>query len=373
MTTQWRIFLLLIFQYVAAASGGVCPTCRGEGGKWVVSSGFNTRRIWVTCPTCSGTRQVPASNSQQFSQPSGQFQEEIVPQRQEEEDAARRTLAERKRQEEDQKTAQAAFDEDKQKALENLKGITPDDIQLKSIGSGRPLTLKAVDSSSAFNQVGGGFDSTTKGSFPATELKLLDSTTRPSSPKPFIVTDSMIVDARDVPSGLPTLVEDSIPDTPAGDRFRKGFQAITRRDWRVAVAWFQDALNRDPGNPELLRLVDFSQYTLKRHLEMHDLPFEKNSQPIHPASRPFSSDQISPELKEEMDIFFKLLVGPAVKAADRWLDEKVLIDMQLGVPDKTLPKPADPAWSKFTKWLDDNFGNKDEEQPKLQSIGAVRG
>lgn len=70
-----------------------------------------------------------------------------------------------------------------------------------------------------------------------------------------------VVDARNVPSGLPKAWDDAIAaayaDAPPGvsDRVRKGFQAVMSRDWKVAKAWFEDALNRDPGNVGLRRLL----------------------------------------------------------------------------------------------------------------------
>lgn len=73
--------------------------------------------------------------------------------------------------------------------------------------------------------------------------------------------DPMVVDARNVPSGLPKSVDNAIDtayrDAPPGvkDRVRKGFQAVMVRDWAVAKAWFQDALNHDPNNAGLKRLV----------------------------------------------------------------------------------------------------------------------
>jgi tetratricopeptide (TPR) repeat protein len=63
------------------------------------------------------------------------------------------------------------------------------------------------------------------------------------------------------PSGLPKVLDNAIANAyssaPPGvsDRVRKGFQAVMDRDWKVAKAWFQDALNRDPTNAGLRRLV----------------------------------------------------------------------------------------------------------------------
>lgn len=73
--------------------------------------------------------------------------------------------------------------------------------------------------------------------------------------------DPMIVDARNVPSGLPKSVDNAIPHTPSGERVRKGFQAVQDGDWKVALAWFKDAQNKEPGNPGLARLVDLAEFT----------------------------------------------------------------------------------------------------------------
>ena len=86
--------------------------------------------------------------------------------------------------------------------------------------------------------------------------------------------DPMVVDAPNVPSGLPKALDNAIAtaysSAPPGvsDRVRKGFQAVMDRDWKVAKAWFQDALNRDPTNAGLKRLVALS-----------DSPQQPNIQP----------------------------------------------------------------------------------------------
>ena len=73
--------------------------------------------------------------------------------------------------------------------------------------------------------------------------------------------DPRVVDSRKAPLGLSTPVENAIAgayaNTPPGvsDRVRKGFQAAADRDWKVAKAWFEEALNRDPSNANLKRLV----------------------------------------------------------------------------------------------------------------------
>ncbi len=75
--------------------------------------------------------------------------------------------------------------------------------------------------------------------------------------------DPMVVDARNVPTGLPKSVEAEIPDTPSGRRVRKGFEAVMDHDWSVALAWFQDAHNHEPDNAGILRLIDLAEFTIE--------------------------------------------------------------------------------------------------------------
>jgi hypothetical protein len=136
---------------------------------------------------------------------------------------------------------QAQFNRDKSEALGQLKGIASGD-DLDS-GSG----LKGV----------GSIDSGLKDSPNSSDSSGLKTL-------PDVNTDPMVVDARNVPTGLPKSVEAEIPHTPSGDRVRKGFEAIQDHDWKVALAWFQDALNHDPGNAGIQRLIDLAQFTMER-------------------------------------------------------------------------------------------------------------
>lgn len=106
------------------------------------------------------------------------------------------------------------------------------------------------------------FDGRTAGTAPDANSGGLDFTSAVAAPgKSAASGDPMVVDARNVPSGLPKDVESAIAgayqNAPPGvsDRVRKGFQAVMERDWKAAKAWFQDALNRDPANAGLKRLV----------------------------------------------------------------------------------------------------------------------
>lgn len=76
--------------------------------------------------------------------------------------------------------------------------------------------------------------------------------------------DPMVVVAPNWPTGLPRSIVAQIPDTPAGNRVRKGFQAIAVHDWNVAQSWFRDALNHDPGNAGIQRLIELADYTMDR-------------------------------------------------------------------------------------------------------------
>ena len=73
--------------------------------------------------------------------------------------------------------------------------------------------------------------------------------------------DPQVVNAANLNSGLPREVDACITEVfssaPLGvnDRVHKGFQAVMHGDRAAAKAWFQDALNRDPNNPELQSLV----------------------------------------------------------------------------------------------------------------------
>jgi hypothetical protein len=112
--------------------------------------------------------------------------------------------------------------------------------------------------------------------------------------------DPMVVDARNVPSGLPKSVEDSIPNTPAGDRVRKGFQAIQVHDWKAALAWFQDALNHEPGDPSLKRLVDLARFTLDYRLKIGaQVPGQSKQSPQNSTNKSPSGSAVTPGMDIE--------------------------------------------------------------------------
>lgn len=161
---------------------------------------------------------------------------------------------ERERIAEEKRQKDARFIRDRDATASTLKGSSGDAmLQLKG--------MTDTDSSGLKGSGGGAFDM----SGGLKELRgadqSSDSANRKTSSKPAPHTDTTVVDARNVPSGLPKSVGNAIAtaysDAPPGvsDRVRKGFQAVTTRDWKVAKAWFEDALNRDPNNAGLKRLV----------------------------------------------------------------------------------------------------------------------
>ncbi len=172
-----------------------------------------------------------------------------------------RLAAEQRKKEKD-----AAFIRDRDAAANMLKG-----------SSGSAMSqLKGLSGTDNSGLKGSGFDSGgiglkgLRGSDPVVDSRnepaglggtsdFKGALAKPNKPAPH--TDTSVVDARNVPSGLPKALDSAIAkaysDAPPGvsDRVRKGFQAVMDRDWKVAKAWFQDALNRDPNNAGLKRLV----------------------------------------------------------------------------------------------------------------------
>jgi hypothetical protein len=141
---------------------------------------------------------------------------------------------------------QAKFLHEKQDALSQLKGV--------SSGNNFDSGLKGVSSP----------DSGLKGASNADATVALKTL-------PDVSTEANGVDPQQAPTGLPKSMEAEIPNTPAGDRVRKGFQAIMNHDWNLAHAWFQDALNHDPGNAGIQRLVELAEYTMNRPNNLHPL------------------------------------------------------------------------------------------------------
>lgn len=154
--------------------------------------------------------------------------------------------------------------------------------QLKGTPGTALSELKGLSGTDNFGLKGGGFDT-------GTQLK-----SPPASPSG----DSRVVNVQNLPSGLTKGLDAAIAgayaDAPPGvsDRVRKGFQAVMARDWKLAKAWFEDALNRDPGNPGLKRLIVLADYK-----------FDSRQGAAPPAKSPAPVVQSSTSDKAEFDKF----------------------------------------------------------------------
>jgi len=77
--------------------------------------------------------------------------------------------------------------------------------------------------------------------------------------------DPRIVDARNLPPAVSKDIDRAIKGAYPNaspevvERLKKAFTAVENRDWKVAKAWFQDALKRDPTNAGLQRFVILTQ------------------------------------------------------------------------------------------------------------------
>ena len=154
-------------------------------------------------------------------------------------------------------------------AINQLKGIAgTDNSGLKGSGFDSGIELKGLHGSDPVvdnrNEPAGlGGKSNFKGAI-----------AKPSKPAPH--TDTSVVDARVPRDGV--YLTDQVPElknSPAADRITKGFQAVINHDWPVALAWWQDALNRDPNNAALKRSVELAQW-------MVDRPKAKAVKPVTP-------------------------------------------------------------------------------------------
>lgn len=154
---------------------------------------------------------------------------------------------------------QKAFEKDRDETLQMLRG------------SGNNSTeLRGVDSTG--NELRGSSNQTTS--------------LRGSSPSG----DPMVVDAQNVSSGMSRDIDDAITgeykDAPPGvaERVSKGFQAVMKRDWKLAKAWFEDALNHDPTNIGLQRFIALCDYTYSRPQPVTAKPVQSVPKPTMSAA-----------------------------------------------------------------------------------------
>jgi hypothetical protein len=213
---------------------------------------------------CRSQGGVPSANPPRCEAPSGGGNS--TPNRGYDDGAARRAqeaaaAAERQRQAEAERIERERLAEEKRKKdAEFIRDRDAAAGTLKGSSGAAMSQLKGLSDSDNSGLKGSGFDTSSQlKSAPVGGSNLKGAvTTAPSG-------DPNVVDARNVPSGLPKALDNAIAtaysSAPSGvsDRVRKGFQAVMVRDWKVAKAWFQDALNRDPNNAGLKRLVALAE------------------------------------------------------------------------------------------------------------------
>ena len=169
--------------------------------------------------------------------------------------AAAAAAAERRIKEEAER--QAAFIRSRDEAASTLKG---------SIGTSSSPNNGGLKGSSDYGLKGAVSDHGLKGSTtPASgQSKQVVAGKKPCPAMPN--TDASVVDARCVPRDGAYLTA-QVPElarSPAADRITKGFQAVIKHDWPAALAWWKDALQRDPANAALKRSVDLAQWMVDR-------------------------------------------------------------------------------------------------------------
>ncbi len=234
------------------------------------------------CGPCAGSSSGSGNSSPSYDYGAAQrAQQAAADAEAERQRQAQAERIERERKAEEKRQKDAAFIRDRDAAANSLKG-----------SSGSAMSqLKGLTGADSSGLKGSGFDTGNAGlkglqgsnsvvddlNEPAGlggKSSFKGAITKPSKPTPH--TDTSVVDARVPRDGA--YLTDQVPElknSPAADRITKGFQAVINHDWPVALAWWQDALKRDPNNAALKRSVALAQW-------MVDRPKTKAAKPVTP-------------------------------------------------------------------------------------------
>jgi len=140
--------------------------------------------------------------------------------------------------------------------------------------------------------------------------RALDGALQRLEMKPTPVDESVPLRATSLLSGVPELM-----NSPAADRISKGMQAVIDHDWPVALAWWKQALERDPANASLQRSVDLAQWMVDRKKAVAAGPATLFGEAIHAAAHGASAEALAKLEKAKAD-------NPAVGAqADQLIAE----------------------------------------------------
>jgi|GEM_PF-2378504 len=278
MTTTYIIKIPVLFWVMLGIAGlASAPATAGEPAWWTQqkrdcglpsSLAYNS---WDGRCNSSPGASTPAPS---YDYEAERRAREAEAERQRQQEEAER--AERERQAEIKRQKDAAFIRDRDAAANSFKGSTGSAMdQLKGLSGVDNSGLKG----SSFD-TGGTGQKGLRGSAPVE-----DNRNEPVPSKPAPHTDTSVVDAR-VPRDGAYLV-DQVPElknSPAADRITKGFQAVVNHDWPVALAWWQDALNRDPDNVVLKRSVALAQWMVDKRKTKAAGPVSPLTAAIHSAS-----------------------------------------------------------------------------------------
>lgn len=239
----------------ATRGTGQCP-CRCPDGRtvWINKSCGNESDCYGPCGMTNSPSSSPPGRdygAEQREQEAAAAAAEEQRRRDAELEQQRRDAENKRRLEEIERQTQ--FLNDRDAAASTLRGSTGTATPVN--GSGGTGLRGSTGIGAASNAAGG---TVLRGSSADTGLRGLksDTTQTPNL-------DPMVVDARVPPMGAALLAQ--VPElarSPAADRIRKGFQALMTipRDWPVALAWWQEALQRDPNNAALIRSVDLARW-----------------------------------------------------------------------------------------------------------------
>jgi hypothetical protein len=265
---------------------------------------------------------------------------------------------------------QAAFNANKQESLSQLRGLAQggnfdSNTGLKGIGSTDSGLKGLASTDSGLNNAPYYGDSGVVKTLP-------------------VNTDPMVVDARDVPSGLPKEINDAIPHTPAGESERKGFEAIQTHDWKAALIWFQDGLKKERSNIHLIKLIDLAESSLKSEsqntnvilptddAELNDtLKAHPELQPqIQAAWKSFCETRASEEffLKATAEASADLKMAENLGVPNDKVDEIVDKDPRLKAQWQDIVESKEKSGSFFDKWFKNqiSLARKDFDNTVMQ-------